>query len=330
MAKLEASAKDKLTKMVASSAKLAKNSSSRKSLQGKKNLSDEAAARLFEQIQKLGRTIQKIPIRIIEINENIRKHYSQKNLETLAASLDQDGLIQFPTLCLKRSSKGPARLICRNGHRRILAAQMLGWESIDCVILSFESASQELYHIINANLNENVFYLDLASAYQEASNLGESDRAIAQRVGVNERTVGWYRRLALMPSRCSELCRQNPEIFNATWAIKLARKGALPKEADLWELMQQCLGEKSRKGASVNTPLRDHGPRRLARQNLRNFVKEMKSEDERDLLSNFLRQLMLGGFLSKTSHEKLLKDFFDSSHESLEKNPHAPKRARRN
>ncbi len=196
---------------------------------------------LQAQIEKNGKTIQKVPVESIKLNENIREAYSEEHLKVLAESMQKDGLIQFPTLCLKTGANGEFSFVCKNGHRRILAAKMLGWKTIECVILPFNSTRDELYHTIAANLREDVFYLDLAQAYQQANHLGESDQAIAERVGVNPRTVGWYRRLTTMAPECQALCRQYPDLFHATWAIQLARKGELPPLAVLMKQMQFML-----------------------------------------------------------------------------------------
>jgi ParB-like chromosome segregation protein Spo0J len=196
---------------------------------------------LQAQIQKNGKTIQKVPVESIKLNENIREAYNDEHLKTLADSMQKDGLIQFPTLCLKAGPNGEFTFVCKNGHRRILAAKSLGWKTIECVILPFASTRDELYHTIAANLREDVFYLDLAQAYQQANHLGESDQAIAERVGVNPRTVGWYRRLTTMAPECQALCRQYPDLFHATWAIQLARKGELPPLAVLMKQMQFML-----------------------------------------------------------------------------------------
>ncbi|MCX6128778.1 MAG: ParB N-terminal domain-containing protein [Proteobacteria bacterium] len=188
-------------------------------------------AQLQAQIDKNGKTIQKVPLESIKLDENIRESYDEQGLKVLAESMQRDGLIQFPTLCLKATPSGEFSLVCKNGHRRILAAKLLGWQLIESVILPFASARDELYHTIAANLREDVFYLDLAQAYQQAHHLGESDTSIAERVGVNVRTVGWYRRLTKLPSECQVLCRQYPDLFNATWAIKLARKEKQAKDS---------------------------------------------------------------------------------------------------
>ena len=232
------SSKVDLNKMVRGAARAVEGNSREKG----DSLKRDIVKTLLKQIERYGKTIQKIPCDIILLDENIRKSYSDEALEKLAGSLSVDGLIQYPTLCLKENEQG-YRLICRNGHRRVMAAKKLGWKKIECVIFPFDSVKDELYHSINANLRENVFYLDIADAYCEAHNLGESDQDIAKRVGVNMRTVRWYRRLSKMSKHCASLVRKHPDLFNATWAIRLARKGDLPPSKVLERWMHRMIKE---------------------------------------------------------------------------------------
>jgi len=241
MATMRETARKNLDKMVKGAAR--EVNTSRPGATSQPGTSQQATVfeQLLAQIEKNGKTIQKVPIDSIRLHENIRDSYGEESLKVLAESMQKDGLIQFPTLCLKTADNGEYTFVCKNGHRRILAARQLGWKSIECVILPFASARDELYHTIAANLREDVFYLDLAQAYQQANRLGESDQAIAERVGVNPRTVGWYRRLTSMAMECQVLCRQYPDLFHATWAIQLARKGDLPPLAILMKNMQWML-----------------------------------------------------------------------------------------
>ncbi len=241
MATMRETARKNLDKMVKGAAR--EVNTSRPGATSQPGTSQQATVfeQLLAQIEKNGKTIQKVPIESIKLHENIREAYGEESLKVLAESMQKDGLIQFPTLCLKTAGNGEYTFVCKNGHRRILAARQLGWKSIECVILPFASARDELYHTIAANLREDVFYLDLAQAYQQANRLGESDQAIAERVGVHPRTVGWYRRFTSMAMECQALCRQYPDLFHATWAIQLARKGELPPLAVLMKNMQWML-----------------------------------------------------------------------------------------
>ena len=218
MASIRKSAHANLESMVRGAGRAVRKSPSKSTGKTGKFISPAMYRQLNEMIERSSKTIQSIPLSMIDIGDNIRSQYDEDKLKTLARSLEQEGLIQFPTVCMKKQAGG-YRFLCRNGHRRVLAAKLNGWKSIECMIIPFNSAKDELYHLINANLKEDVFYLDLAFAYQDASEMGESDSSIAERVGMNARTIGWYRRLCKMNGACQKLCRQYPSLFTATWAL---------------------------------------------------------------------------------------------------------------
>ncbi|MBC7658690.1 MAG: ParB N-terminal domain-containing protein [Chitinophagaceae bacterium] len=275
-------------------------------------ISKSALTQLRSLMEKNGRTIQKVPLESIHLHENIRENYDEVALKHLADSLEKDGLIQFPTLALKdQDIDGNAAFICKNGHRRVLAAKSLGWKTIECVILPFASAKDELYHTIAANLREDVFYLDLASAYQQAARLGESDQAIAERSGVNPRTVGWYRRLTRMSPECQTLCRQHSDIFNATWAIKLARLGELPAPALLLKQMQSQLARQQAFQQASQTERPERIVDKIAMKSSRDQLKDifLASNDESKFAWNLVDQLCQAGYVTPKVVDRLRKNF---------------------
>lgn len=332
MASMRDAAKKNLEKMVKGAARevtSARENSQRRepspppSAEPGKLLNKAVYQQLIAQIEKHGKTLQKVPIESILLHENIRESYNPESIKVLALSLEKDGLIQYPTLCLKDEGSEPA-FVCKNGHRRVLAAKSLGWKSIECVILPFASARDELYHTIAANLREDVFYLDLAAAYQQAARFGEGDQAIADRVGVNVRTVGWYRRLTKMSSECQALCRQHPELFSATWAIKLARQGELPAQALLFKQMQslllrhQSLQKRPIEGATAAAPLAETSKeqKQMARVQLKELFAGTQGSGQAEFAWNFLEQLTKAGFVSSKQLERVRKQLLQSSKRS--------------
>lgn len=298
MPSIEKASKTQLQKMVKGAARRAKRD---KATSKKPQLKPEAIEKLKAQMQAHGKSIQKIPLELIDVDENIRERYDEAKLNQLAESLQTDGLIQFPSLCL-RSHRHESKLICRNGHRRILAAKKLGWKTIECTIIPFDSAKEELYHTINANLREDVFYLDMAFAYEQASKLGETDELIAKRVGLNPRTIGWYRRLCSMSQSCQNLCRKYPDVFTATWAIKLARQGELPEARKLEKLMLNMLNMGSSKAKQET-----------AHSAAKNQLKTWLGEQTRHhaFAKEFLKGLSEAGYLNDKALKKIEKNLFN-------------------
>jgi ParB-like chromosome segregation protein Spo0J len=338
MATMKEAAKKNLEKMVKGAAR--EVSSSRPGAQapvantGSAENSSRAVSKavyqqLLDQITKHGKTIQKVPVESIRLHENIRESYQTEAMQALVHSMEKEGLIQYPTICLKDEGSEPA-FVCKNGHRRVLAAKQLGWKTIECIILPFASARDELYHTIAANLREDVFYLDLAAAYQQASRLGETDQAIADRVGVNLRTVSWYRRLTKMSPECQSLCRLHPELFHATWAIKLARQGELPPPAVLLKQMQVILARQQALSSGAGSEPKSEQSKeqkQAAREQLKQIFTSDNSNGQVQFAWNLLNQLTQAGLVSPKQLERIRRQYAPGASKSSSRTRAAEKTA---
>jgi ParB/RepB/Spo0J family partition protein len=283
-------------------------------------LSEATARSLEEKIAARGYTIQKLPPTLIKLDENVRRSYDEETIGILAASLKKDGLIQFPTLLIKERD-GRKELVCVNGHRRILAARSLGWEHIECRVIAFNSTKEQLYHAINANMSEDVFYLDLAHAYADAVKFGETDDDIAARVGVSVRTVRQFIRLATMPQSCAQLAREYAKLFNPTWAIKLARKGELPPEPVLYPQMQEMVaaGRAWMPLATLEDAAKTDNKEEVqqaARGRLHDFLNESES-DKRVKWARSLVDLLSESGLLKSNVASAVKRSFEAMHDAV-------------
>ena len=321
MASMRKSAHANLESMVRGAGKAVRKAPKKSSVKSGRFISTQMYKQLSALISANGKTIQSVPLAMIDVGENIRSQYDDDKLKVLAQSLEKDGLIQFPTLCMKKQSGGH-RFLCRNGHRRVLAAKLNGWKSIECMIIPFSSAKDELYHLINANLKEDVFYLDLAHAYQDAADMGESDKDIADRVGMNPRTIGWYRRLCKMSPTCQKLCREHAHLFTATWAIKLARQGELPAGRALESMMRKMIQEgqswlRSRDGEGKGPELVSPAKKRQALQKVRAMFVGRRGGQQASFARDLLEQLRVAGCISNSSVSKIEKDFFKENTSDL-------------
>lgn len=313
MAKPKSKTNQNLKRMVSQAGRQVAGARTKKKASSAK-LSTAVSKKIRAELDKNGRLIQKIPLDLIHLDENVRSRYDDKKLQILANSLREDGLIQFPTLCLRKLGSSH-ELVCKNGHRRILAAKLLGWSNIDSIIVPFDNDREELYHTINANLRENVFYLDIAIAYQEAARIGEKDATIAERVGVNVRTVGWYRRLTKMSPTCQRLCKQHSDIFTATWAVKLARQGELPPTRKLEAMMRQMVKEgrawvhQKEAAKEVIGTTEEH--RTKARNKVRRMFSGKQGAENIEFTSSLLESLADAGYLSKIAYKKITNEFLN-------------------
>jgi hypothetical protein len=77
---------------------------------------------------------------------------------------------------------------------------------------------------------------------------------------------------------CQALCRQHPDLFHATWAIQLARKGELPPLAVLMKQMQFMLARHQiLKDNQDQAPLPDRLPKTMDAEQQKNAKDSLKA-----------------------------------------------------
>lgn len=164
-----------------------------------------------------------------------RRRFSKEELEELAQSIREVGLIQPPVV--RPTASGHYELI--SGERRYRAAQMIGLEVIPVIV-------KEAGHPISAQaaLIENIQRVDLnpmevARALRSLmEQFGFQQDELAERVGKKRSTVANYLRLLVLPEEIQEAVRQ--EVVSMGHAKALL---SLSEPAQQLELMQQIVRE---------------------------------------------------------------------------------------
>ncbi|MCL1815168.1 MAG: ParB/RepB/Spo0J family partition protein [Treponema sp.] len=130
-----------------------------------------------------------------------RRHFDREELEELAASIKQHGIIQ--PIIVEKDEEGNCMIIA--GERRSRAAAMAGLREIPAIIRSYSDQKR-----LEVALIENIHRADLnpleeASAYRQLmESAGLSQDEAAERVGKNRSTVANSLRLLKLPSRMKE------------------------------------------------------------------------------------------------------------------------------
>jgi ParB family chromosome partitioning protein len=148
-----------------------------------------------------------IPIDRVEPNPNQpRRRFTPEDLEELAASIGQHGMLQ-PLLVSERE---PGRYLLIAGERRWRAARLAGHASVPAVIR--ERLDED--HLLELALVENLQRRDLtpleeARAFDQLrSGLGLSQAEIAGRVGIDRSTVANALRLLKLPPEIQALVEE--------------------------------------------------------------------------------------------------------------------------
>jgi len=98
-----------------------------------------------------GMRIRVIPLEAIEEPSlSVRLEDKQEGLELLARSMDRHGLLQ--AILVRELAKDSYQLVA--GRRRVLAAQLLGWETIHARVLGERETYDELTLVENLQREE--------------------------------------------------------------------------------------------------------------------------------------------------------------------------------
>jgi ParB family chromosome partitioning protein len=130
-----------------------------------------------------------------------RKHFDGEELEELAASIKQHGIIQ--PIIVDKDDDGNFVIIA--GERRCRAAALAGLKEVPVIIRSYSDQKR-----LEVALIENIHRTDLnpieeAAAYKQLmETAGLSQDEAAERVGKNRSTVANALRLLKLPSRMKE------------------------------------------------------------------------------------------------------------------------------
>jgi len=123
-----------------------------------------------------------IPVSLIKSSKNIRRGEDEHQINELAKSIQTDGLIQNPVVCLEKNESGAIQFVMVAGHRRLSAFKVLGRHEIDCAIKIFSSESERLVSsFIENDVRSNMDAFDTALAYQKMKDSGLSSNDIAKR-----------------------------------------------------------------------------------------------------------------------------------------------------
>ena len=132
-------------------------------------------------------SILQIPVDSIIPNPNQpRKVFNQPELEGLASSIKQNGIIQ--PLVVRRTENDKFELI--SGERRLRASKMVGLETVPCVLMSACDVQSALYAIIENIQRDNLNFFEEAESIHKLSTLyGLSQQEIAKKLGKSQSSL---------------------------------------------------------------------------------------------------------------------------------------------
>ncbi len=172
-------------------------------------------------IEKLKQNFGKVVffhVETIQTDQNIRSNIDteSEDFKKLLESIREHGVLQNPVVELRENDQTiwGYDLICVAGHRRLLAASVLGIERVNCSLHKFSNASQRTGIALAENLNrEGLYSLDIADGYAKLLNEGWTEQKISEHFERNIRTIRRYLNIAQLPEELKLLIRENKTKF---------------------------------------------------------------------------------------------------------------------
>lgn len=146
--------------------------------------------------------------RIREDVDQPRKHQSEESLQGLADSIRQHGMLNPITVT---PLAGSDQFTIVTGERRWRAASMAHLPTIPCIVKQIDSEERLTEQLIENLQREDLQPLEKARAIQNVkSTLNLTNREIAKRLGLSERTVGYLLDLLALPEEIGEAIVSTP------------------------------------------------------------------------------------------------------------------------
>ncbi len=146
--------------------------------------------------------------RIVEDEDQPRKHYDPESLQGLADSIKQHGVLQ--PITVKPLANVNMYMII-TGERRWRAAQMANLDVMPCIIKDVEPDEVLTQQLIENLQREDLQPLEKARALNIVkTKLESTNREIASRLGISERTVGHLLDLLELPGKIGEQVVSSP------------------------------------------------------------------------------------------------------------------------
>lgn len=153
--------------------------------------------------------VQFIPVaHIVEDPEQPRKQLDEESLRGLADSIRQHGLLNPITVTPLPDAR---RYRIVTGERRWRAAQMARLEAIPCIVREVDADARLTEQLIENLQREDLQPLEKARAVQHVrQSLNLTNREVAHRLGLSERTVREWLSLLDLPEEIGEAVVSSP------------------------------------------------------------------------------------------------------------------------
>ena len=152
-----------------------------------------------------GEEVRKLPLAQVEPGRfQPRQEFGDKELAELAASIEQNGVLQ--PIIVRPGGVGYEIVA---GERRWRAAKMAGLAEVPAIVRQYEDEQAIVLALVENVQRADLNPIDKAQAYRRlADRLGQTHEEVAKRLGVERSSVSNMIRLLGLPEEVRELVRQ--------------------------------------------------------------------------------------------------------------------------
>ncbi len=137
-----------------------------------------------------------------------RKHHSEESLQGLADSIRQHGMLS-PITVTQSTESGRYRIV--TGERRWRAAKLAKMAEVPCVVKEVDDDERITVQLIENLQREDLQPLEKAKAILHVKNtINLTNRELARRLGLSERTIGYLLDLLALPEDIGEAVVSSP------------------------------------------------------------------------------------------------------------------------
>ena len=172
-----------------------------------------------------------------------RKHFDEKSLEDLAASILERGLLQ-PIIVKRSEQTGCFLLIAgERRYRAFLRAQKMVEkpdERLKIIPVIIRKEDPLELALIENMQREDLNPLEMAEGIKQlADRFGYTQEALAKRLNINRRVINESLQLTKLPDEIKADFRKEPYQFSKKVMLTVAREKSPDKMRDLWEAVKK-------------------------------------------------------------------------------------------
>ncbi len=208
-----------------------------------------------------------------------RKHFDSEALESLAASIRENGVVQ--PIVVQMGEKNKYEIIC--GERRWRASQKAGLKTIPAIVREVTSTQRLQMALIENIHRQDLNPMEEAEAFQKLSQeFGLTQDAIAVKVGRSRVSVANHLRLVKLPRSVQEDLRAGRLSFGHARAI-LSQDLPKNQEALRSAIVEKGLNVRQAENWSADEKKTTAGSANLGKKKRDIFIEDLEKQMERAL-----------------------------------------------